>query len=55
MCLLVSVKVVFVGKVEIRVMTKTMCVVTLMVLLGKPLQFVLCWCRSLGFSKTRDP
>ena len=37
-CLLVSVKVTFVGKVEIRFMIQTMCVITLMVLLGKPLR-----------------
>ena len=52
--LLLSVKVTFVGKVEIIFMIQTMCVVTWMVLLGKPLQYVLCWRRSLGFSKTRD-
>ena len=39
----------FVGKVEIRFMIQTIYVVTFMVLLGKPLQYVLFWCRSLGF------
>ena len=43
-----------VNKAEIRFMIQTVFVVTLTVLLGKPLQYVLCWCRSLGFSKTRD-
>ena len=43
-----------VNKAEIRFMIQTMFVVTLTVLLGKPLQYVLCWCRSLGFSKTRE-
>ena len=43
-----------VGKLVIRFKIHTMCVVTLMVLLGKPLQYVLFWCRSLGFSKARE-
>ena len=34
-------------------MIQIICVVTLMVLLGRPLQHVLCWCRSLRFSTTR--
>ena len=43
-----------VNKAEIGFMIQTMFVVTLTVLLGKPLQYVLCWCRSLGFPKTRE-
>ena len=43
-----------VNKAGIRFMIQTMFVVTLTVLVGKPLQYVLCWCRSLGFSKTRE-
>ena len=35
-------------------MIQTMCVVTLMVLPGKPLQYVLRWCRLLRFSKTHN-
>ena len=35
-------------------MIQTMFVVTLTVFLGKPLQYVLCWCRSPGFSKRRE-
>ena len=42
------------GKVEIRFVIQTMCVVTLMVLLGNSLQYVPFWYRSLGFSKTRE-
>ena len=38
-----------VDKVEIRFMIQRMCVVTLMVLLGKTLQYVFFWCRLLGY------
>ena len=38
--MLVSVKVTFVGEVEIRFMIQTMCVVTILVWLGKPLQYI---------------
>ena len=43
-----------VGKAKIRFMTQIMCVVTLMVLPGKPFRYLLFWFGSLGFSKTRE-